>query len=127
VPGGGRSIRVESVAAGDRVTVAWRETVERAVRPTGTRDAGVDTDTPRPESKLWNGRASSLRWGCLLRCTFMPMFREPGPATTETSALWLSREAYSELGLIRKTAWRPDVLTRITGSAPTSKTGFTAS
>ena len=78
---------MESVAAGDRVTVARRETVERAVTPTGTRDAGVDTDNPPPRTE-----------------------------TVERSGI------VTTMGL----AAALHVLTRITGSAPTSTTGFTA-
>lgn len=51
-PGGGRLVTVEAVEPAEQVTLAWRQTVERAVTPEGTPDSGVGTPTPTPEVEI---------------------------------------------------------------------------
>lgn len=113
-PDGGRLITVGALDPGEQVTVSWRETVEREITPTGTRDAGVGTQTPTPETEIVERTGTLTASGlAAAHASFLPMFWDPGETTTETSAMWLSREALQELTETRQTAWSPDVLTRI--------------
>lgn len=113
-PGGGRLLTVEAVEPGASATVSWRETVERESTPSERPPVGVGEDTPTPIVEVVE-RAGTLTVAGLAdaHATFLPMFWEPGAATTDTSGIWLSRAAYRELRDTRSTAWSGDVLTRI--------------
>lgn len=113
-PGGGRLTTVDAVESGKEVTVSWRQTVERKVTPSATPDPGVGTPTPTPETEIVEESGTITATGlATAHEPFLPMYWEPGETTTETSAMWLSREAYRELEETRETAWSADVLTRV--------------
>lgn len=113
-PGGGRLVTVDTVDQGEAVTVSWRQTVERDVPPDDETTAGVGEDTPIPETEQVTQTGTLEATGLDdAHATFLPMFWEPERMTTDTSALWLSAEAYRELRDTRDTAWSADVLTRI--------------
>lgn len=113
-PGGGRLIAVDTVDPGRQVTFDWREAVEREITPTGTPQTGVGTSTPTPEVEVVERTGTITASGLAgAHESLLPMFWESGETTTETSAMWLTREAFRELAETRRTAWSPDVLTRI--------------
>jgi len=112
-PGGGRLITVEAVEPGEQVTATWRETVERETTPEEP-DGGVGEPTPTPVVEVVERTGTITASGLAgAHESLLPMFWEPGQTTTDTSAMWLSREAFRELRETRQTAWSPDVLTRI--------------
>lgn len=113
-PEGGRLVTLSHTDPGEQVTFDWRETVEREITPTATTDVGVGTETPTPETELVE-RTGTINAGGLddAREPLLPMFWESGEKTTETSAMWLSREAFRELRDTRQTVWSEDPLTRI--------------
>lgn len=112
-PGGGRLITVEAVDPGEQVTASWRETVERETTPEEP-DGGVGEPTPTPAVEVVERTGTITASGLAdAHESLLPMFWEPGQTTTDTSAMWLSREAFRELRETRRTAWSPDVLTRI--------------
>lgn len=113
-PGGGRLVTVEAVEPGEQVTLAWRQTVEREITPSETPDVGVGEETPTPEVEVVEQTGTITATGlAAAHEAFLPMYWDPGETTTETSAMWLSREAFRELRETRRTAWSRDVLTRI--------------
>lgn len=114
-PNGGRLVTVEAVEPGEQVTITWRETIEREITPDETPDVGVGEATPTPDVEIVERTGTITASGlAAAHKSFLPMFWEPGETTTETSAIWLSQEAFQELMEARQTAWSPDVLTRIT-------------
>lgn len=114
-PGGGRGVTVDAVEPGEAVTISWRQTVERETSEDESTPVGIGDETPTPEGKLVEETGTITATGlAAAHTTFLPMFWEPGETTTNTSAIWLSREAYRELEGTRRTAWTADVLTRIT-------------
>jgi hypothetical protein len=113
-PGGGRLITVEAVEPGDAVTVSWRRTVERARTPETPMTAGVGEATPTPETDLVEETGTVRATGLDdAHAALLPLYWRPGETTTATSAMWLSREAFTELSETRETVWSPDVLTRM--------------
>lgn len=113
--GGGRLITVDAVEPGEEVTISWRQTVEREITPEQSPTVGVGEETPTPEVEIVEETGTITAVGLAdAHATFLPMFWEPGETTTNTSAIWLSREAFQELKETRQTAWSADVLTRIT-------------
>lgn len=113
-PGGGRLIAVDDVDPGRRATISWRETTEREITPTETTNVGVGTTTPTPRVEVVE-RTGSIAAGGLATAhePLLPMHWTPGETTTDTSAMWLSREAFRELRDDRRTSWSADPLTRI--------------
>lgn len=113
-PGGGRLVTVDAAEPGQEVTISWRQTVERETPPTEQPTVGVGEDTPTPGVEIVEESGTITAVGLDdAHQTFLPMFWQPGETTTDTSAIWLSREAYRELRETRETAWSKDVLTRI--------------
>lgn len=113
-PGGGRLLTVDDVEAGVSVTVSWRETVEQESTPSERPTVGVGEDTPTPIVAVVERSGTVTAEGLAdAHATFLPMFWDPEATTTDTSGMWLSREAYRELRDTRRTAWSADVLTRI--------------
>lgn len=113
-PGGGRLIAVDDVEAGEQVTVSWRQTVERELTPTESPDVGVGTATPSPRTEIVEETGTVTATGLAgAHESFLPMFWAPGATTTDTSAMWLSRDAFRELRDTRRTVWSADPLTRI--------------
>lgn len=118
-PGGGRLVTVGAVEPGEQVTLTWRQTVERKVTPEGTPDRGVGTETPTPEVEVVEETGTITVSGLATSHEpYLPMYWKPGETTTETSAIWLSTEAYRELKETRQTDWTADVLTRISWVGP---------
>lgn len=114
-PGGGTLVTVDAVEPGEEVTISWRQTVERKITPDESPTVGVGEETPTPDVELVEETGTVTATGLAdAHATFLPMFWEPGETTTETSAVWLSQEAFQELKETRRTAWSADVLTRIT-------------
>ncbi|WP_396612136.1 twin-arginine translocation signal domain-containing protein [Haloferax sp. S1W] len=113
-PGGGRLVTVDAVDSGEEVTVSWRRTVEREITPQETPTAGVGEETPTPEVEVVEETGVVTATGLDdAHGTLLPMYWRPGKETTNTSAIWLSQEAFTELKETRRTAWSRDVLTRI--------------
>lgn len=113
-PGGGRLVTVDATEPGEEVTISWRQTVEQEVTPSEPPTVGVGEDTPTPEVEIVEETGTIIADGLAdAHATFFPMFWEPGELTTDTSAIWLSQEAFQELKETRQTAWSADVLTRI--------------
>jgi hypothetical protein len=113
-PGGGRLVTVDAVAPGEEVALSWRGTVERERTPEASPTVGVGEEPPSPEVVLVEETGSVTATGLDdAHRTFFPMFWEQGETTTDTSAIWLSEEAFQELTETRQTAWNADVLTRI--------------
>lgn len=113
-PGGGRLVTVEAVEPGEQVTIAWRQTVEREIPPDGTPTVGVGEATPTPDVEVVEETGTITATGLAdAHEPFLPMYWEPGETRTDTSAMWLSRDAFRELTETRRTAWSRDVLTRI--------------
>lgn len=114
-PGGGRLITVDAVELGEEVTISWRQTVEREIPPEESPTVGVGEETPTPKVEIIEETGTITAVGLAdAHATFLPMFWDPGAMTTETSAIWLSHEAFQELEETRQTDWSADVLTRIT-------------
>lgn len=114
-PGGGRLVTVDAVNPGKEVTLSWRQTVEHEITPTETptdRGVGESTATPAVEIVEETGTITASGLGDA-HAPFLPMYWQPGMIQTDTSAIWLSREAFQELKETRQTAWSRDVLTRI--------------
>ena len=115
-PGGGMLVTIEEVQPGESVTVAWQRTVERDVTPAApTPVVGVGTPDPTPPTETvtergvitGNGRDDS-------HAALLPIFwPQVDGETTDTSLMWLSAAAFSELKETRETRWSADVLTRI--------------
>ena len=113
-PGGGRLVRLDAVEPGAQVTVSWRQTVERERTPTPV-TVGVGEDTPTPAVEVVEESGTVRARGLDdAHSTYLPMFWDPGADTTDSSAIWLSQEAFRELRETRETAWSADALTRIT-------------
>lgn len=113
-PGGGRLVTMDAVEPGDSVELSWRETVERESTPSDQSTPGVGEDTPTPVVDVVERSGTVTARGLAdAHATFLPMFWNAAALTTETSGMWLSREAYLELRDTRRTAWSGDVLTRI--------------
>lgn len=114
-PGGGRLVTIDAVEPGEEVSLSWRRTVEREMSPTGTRTGGdVGEPTPTSEVELVEETGTITASGLAdAHEPFLPMYWRPGEIHTDTSAIWLSREAFRELKGTGKTAWSRDVLTRI--------------
>lgn len=113
-PGGGRLVSVESIQHGEEVSLTWRQTVEREITPETPYTAGDDESTPTPEVEIVeeNGAITATGLGDAHK-PYLPMYWPQGTVTSETSAIWLSREAFDELKSTRQTVWSHDVLTRI--------------
>lgn len=113
-PGGGQSVTVDAATPGEEVTLSWRRTIERELTPDVTETAGVGEDTPTPETEVVEQSGTITATGLDdAHRPLLPMYWDPGERTTETSAIWLSREAFIELRDTRETGWSEDVLTRI--------------
>lgn len=113
-PGGGRLVTVDAVEPGADVTVSWHQTVERETTPEPA-TVGVGEDTPTPEVDVVEESGTVRARGLDdAHSTYLPMFWDPGAETTDSSALWLSQEAFRELRDTRETDWSADALTRIT-------------
>lgn len=113
-PGGGRLVTVEEVDSGEEVTIAWRRTVERELTPETPQTAGVGEETPTPAVEIVEETGTITATGLdNAHATFLPMYWREGQKSTDTSAIWLSTEAFRELRDTRQTRWSPDVLTRI--------------
>lgn len=113
-PGGGRLITIEDVAPGGEVTLTWRQTVEREITPETPNTAGVGEPTATPEIEIIEEDGAITATGLDNAHTpYLPMYWPARSVTTETSAIWLSREAFDQLKSTRRTAWSRDVLTRI--------------
>ena len=115
-PGGGMLITVQDVEPGQAVTVRWQRTVEREVPPEGPTPAvGVGTPEPTPvmEAITDEGRLTSERLDDAHAALLPIYWPQVDAETTETSLIWLSAEAFSELKETRQTRWSADVLTRI--------------
>lgn len=114
-PGGGRLVTVDAVSPGEEVTLSWRRTVEHEITPTGTPPTvGVGESTPTPEVEVVEETGTITAFGLAdSHELLLPMFWRPGEKQTDTSAIWLSQEAFQELRETRQTAWNRDVLTRI--------------
>lgn len=113
-PGGGQLLTIDAATPGEEVTLSWRRTIERELTPDTTETAGVGEDTPTPETEVVE-QSGTIRATGLddAHRPLLPMYWDTGEVTTETSAIWLSREAFIELRDTRETAWSEDVLTRI--------------
>lgn len=112
-PGGGRLVTVDAVDPGQQVTLSWRQTVEREIPPTQT-TVGVGESTPTAAIELVEETGTITATGLqAAHEPFLPMYWRPGERETDSSAMWLSREAFRELKDTRQTAWSRDVLTRI--------------
>lgn len=114
-PGGGRLVTIEAVSPGEEVTLSWRRTVENEITPTGTPSTvGVGESTPTPDVEVVEETGTITASGLAdSHQPFLPMYWRSGEKQTDTSAIWLSREAFEELKETRQTAWSRDVLTRI--------------
>lgn len=114
-PGGGRLVTIEAISPGEEVTLSWRQTVENEITPTGTPPTvGVGESTPTPEVEIVEETGTITASGLAdSHEPYLPMYWQPGAMQTETSAIWLSREAFQELKETRQTAWSRDVITRI--------------
>ncbi len=113
-PGGGRLVTVEAVSPADEVRLSWRETIERELTPEETPTAGVGEETPTPETEIVERTGMITASGLDdAHRPFLPMYWEPGDSSTDSSAIWLSESAFTELRETRETAWSRDVLTRI--------------
>lgn len=113
-PGGGRLLTVDAVEPGERVTFSWRRTVERELTPVTPRTVGVGEDTATPAVEVVEQSGTITATGLAgSHGTLLPMYWRPGERRTDTSAIWLSTEAFRELRETRRTRWSPDVLTRI--------------
>lgn len=114
-PGGGRLVTIDAVTPGEAVTLSWRRTVAHERTPTETRtDVGVGESTPTPAVEIVEETGTITATGLAdSHEPFLPMYWRPEEIQTDTSALWLSREAFRELRETRQTAWSRDVITRI--------------
>lgn len=113
-PGGGRLVTVDALDPGAEVTVSWRRTVEREITPKEPPTVGVGEETPTPEVEVVEETGTVTATGLAdAHGVFLPMYWRPGGFATDTSAIWLSREAFGELQETRRTVWSRDVLTRI--------------
>jgi hypothetical protein len=114
-PGGGRLVTIEAVSPGEEVTLSWRRTVENEITPTATPSTvGVGESTPTPDVEVVEETGTITASGLAdSHQPFLPMYWQSGEKQTDTSAIWLSREAFEELRETRQTAWSRDVLTRI--------------
>lgn len=113
-PGGGRLVTVDAVDQGEKVTISWRQTVEREVTPETPPSVGVGEDTPTPEVEVIKESGTITATGLAsAHQPYLPMYWKTGEVTTDTSAIWLSQEAFHELRENRQTVWSRDVLTRI--------------
>lgn len=113
-PGGGRLVTVDDAEPGEAVTASWRETVEREVTPSEQATVGVGEDTPTPMVEILERSGTVTASGLAdAHAALLPMFWDPESTTTDTSGMWLSREAYRELRDTRSTTWSADALTRI--------------
>lgn len=114
-PGGGRLVTVDAADPGEDVTISWRQTVEREIPPEESPTVGVGEDTPTPDVEIVEETGTITADGLAdAHATLLPMFWKPGAMTTDTSAIWLSEEAFRELRDTRQTPWSADALTRIT-------------
>lgn len=114
-PGGGRLVTIDAVDPGEEVTMSWRQTVERTRTRTEGTTVGVGDETPTPAVEVVEQTGTITARGLAdAHATFLPMFWKPRETTTDTSAIWLSQEAFQELKETRQTTWSADVLTRIT-------------
>lgn len=113
-PGGGQLVTIDAATPGAEVTFSWRRTIERELTPDTTETAGVGEETPTPETEVVE-QSGTIRATGLddAHRPLLPMYWDTGEVTTETSAIWLSSEAFTELRDTRETAWSKDVLTRI--------------
>lgn len=114
-PGSGRLVTIDAVCPGEEVTLSWRRTVEQEITPTGTPPTvGVGESTPTPQVEIVEETGTITASGLAdAHELFLPMYWQPGEKRTDTSAIWLSREAFQELRETRQTAWSRDVITRI--------------
>lgn len=113
-PGGGRLVSIEDANPGEEISLSWRQTVEREITPETPYTAGVGESTPTPEVEIVEEEGTITATGLDdAHKPYLPMYWSEGPVTTESSAIWLSREAFDELKSTRQTAWSRDVLTRI--------------
>lgn len=115
-PNGGMLVTVRDLEPGERVTVSWRRTVEREVTPdtpTTTVGVGTTTATPEVETVALSGTVTASGLADAHEPLLPIYWGDEEEITTDTSAMWLSREAYRELRDTRETLWSRDVLTRL--------------
>ena len=114
VPGGGTLITLDAIDPGQAITVSWRRTIEREIEPQPPiQVAGVGTPTPTPSTEQVSETGTIVSTGLTsAHEVFLPLYWQPGTHRTETSLIWLSREAFTELMETRRTRWSPDVVTR---------------
>jgi hypothetical protein len=113
-PDGGTLITVEDVEPGEQATVSWRRTVEEEIEPEEpTPVTGIGTPTPTPVTRAVSEEGKIAVTGVeRAHEVLLPLYWDPGTTQTETSLIWLSQEAFTELSETRQTRWSPDVLTR---------------
>jgi hypothetical protein len=114
-PGGGTLVTVGDVELGEEVTIFWRRTIEQEIEaenPTPVTGVGTPTSTPITEIVVQEGTIVATGLDNAHDVLF-PFYWQPGRTETDTSLIWLSEEAFSQLSQTRRTAWTPDVLTRV--------------
>lgn len=89
--------------------------MENEITPTETpTNEGVGETTPTPDVRIEEETGTITASGLAdAHALFLPMYWQPGTIETDTSAIWLSKEAFQELMGTRQTAWSRDVLTRM--------------
>lgn len=114
-PGGGRLVTIETLDPGHKVTVSWQGTEEQVVpseEPTPV--TGIGTPTPTPLTEIVSIEGAITATGLEAAHTpHLPFYWQPGETFNDTSLMWLSREAFSELQTTRRTRWSEDVLTKL--------------
>ena len=115
-PGGGMLITVGAVQPGQSVTVSWKSTTEREMPPEGPTPVlgiGTPAPTPRTQAVTEGGSITADRLEdahAALLPIYWPSFEA---ATTDTSLMWLSQEAFQELKGTRQTRWSADTMTML--------------
>jgi hypothetical protein len=117
VPGGGILVTVHEVDAGHRATIRWRRTVEREASgapPTPMVGIGTPQPTPATEVVTLEGTITATGLGQSRR-PLIPFYWdwEQPDVATDTSLMWVSREALQELKETCRTRWSRDVLTTL--------------
>jgi len=115
-PGRGMLITVQDYARDEGVRIGWRRTVEREITPsetTTTPGVGTTTESPPTETVTREGTVTATGLADAHEPLLPIYWGMDEEIRSDTSAMWLSREAFRELRDTRETAWSRDVLTRM--------------
>jgi hypothetical protein len=113
-PGGGMLVTVQTVEPGESITIGWQQASEHELTPAGpTPVTGVGTPEPTPVTEIVIEEGTIASSGldsahAALLPLYWPLAEEN---VTDTSLMWLSREAFEELKGTRQTRWDADALT----------------